>query len=756
MGLSGNEQLREFMDKLAVSNVSRYIELPMIAVMGDTSSGKSSLLTSISMVELPSSEKLTTRCPIMLQMKRGEKRCAEVTVEFKTDVSNNQISYSFSESVDESSWDELTGHISGAQDYIMKQTAKTGENDVARDIVKVRVVGPDCEDLTLIDLPGIVRSTGAGESASLVQDIQSLIDDYLANSRCVILAVHPANVDFHNSQIMADAKKVDPETTRTLPVITKPDLIDVGAEDGVKDLLLGRKTDRFERGFHMVKGRGQKALNDKQSIRESLDEEEDFFRNTSPWKNVESRSLFGTKELRTKLGMIQIQLVRDTFPDIRKEMEDQKEEAVEEMTIMGEMCETIADKRHVYLEIVRQIIKDIDLRLKGNIRRSKRLKLNKTASVASTFHKYCEEFASSLRQGQLTNVTSLCVGSEVLVSHNTGRFPGTLLAKRNEFAFVEFDEGSIPAGMENLVTPRAVATFNKTDGEIWWDNNISESSVYRATGNGYSDMIEGVPIGKVHPSSSWIKKYLMDHRSLDLSIFPNPSVFSEIVASFIEDDWEQHCYKLIETTMVLLRDVVGEVVSEQKKLDRYPRLGSYLKAELAKLEKISDENARAELKQYISKEKKPYTQNDYLSENISRIRSKWFEQTLSEALGVDGTFSDMDTLSKSQIKTTIEAVFNQNRKKSLNDHMAEDMMHVLDSYGKVSFKRFADEVPKICKVILESFSQITEESLLDSPKEERLNVLICESPTDKERYEFLQQKVKDLDEGLQIIEGLAF
>lgn len=45
-------------------------------------------------------------------------------------------------------------------------------------------------------------------------------------SRCVILAVHPSNVDFHNSQILAEAKKVDPKTRRTIPVLTKPDLID--------------------------------------------------------------------------------------------------------------------------------------------------------------------------------------------------------------------------------------------------------------------------------------------------------------------------------------------------------------------------------------------------------------------------------------------------------------------------------------------------------------------------------------------------
>lgn len=44
-------------------------------------------------------------------------------------------------------------------------------------------------------------------------------------------------MDFHNSQIMADAELVDPETRRTVPVITTADLIDKGAEGGVRDLL---------------------------------------------------------------------------------------------------------------------------------------------------------------------------------------------------------------------------------------------------------------------------------------------------------------------------------------------------------------------------------------------------------------------------------------------------------------------------------------------------------------------------------------
>jgi hypothetical protein len=37
-----NEELREFMDKLTgATNLGKYVDLPMIAVMGDTSSGKS-------------------------------------------------------------------------------------------------------------------------------------------------------------------------------------------------------------------------------------------------------------------------------------------------------------------------------------------------------------------------------------------------------------------------------------------------------------------------------------------------------------------------------------------------------------------------------------------------------------------------------------------------------------------------------------------------------------------------------------------
>ena len=53
--------------------------------MGDTSSGKSSVLSSISKIEFPSNDKLTTRCPMRLRMERKEKYCAKVYIKWHKD-----------------------------------------------------------------------------------------------------------------------------------------------------------------------------------------------------------------------------------------------------------------------------------------------------------------------------------------------------------------------------------------------------------------------------------------------------------------------------------------------------------------------------------------------------------------------------------------------------------------------------------------------------------------------------------------------
>jgi hypothetical protein len=80
--------------------------------------------------------------------------------------------------------------------------------------------------------------------------VRQMVGRYLSNPRSIILlvcddlpfdrtpltdvrAVVPANVDIATQEIIQMAEDADPHGQRTLGVLTKPDLVDKGAEDKV-------------------------------------------------------------------------------------------------------------------------------------------------------------------------------------------------------------------------------------------------------------------------------------------------------------------------------------------------------------------------------------------------------------------------------------------------------------------------------------------------------------------------------------------
>ena len=71
--------------------------------------------------------------------------------------------------------------------------------------ISLRKRSPDVPDLTLLDLPGIVRTAVAGQSQSVIGDVNSLIETYLKQERTVVLAVIPANQDVATIDILQKA-----------------------------------------------------------------------------------------------------------------------------------------------------------------------------------------------------------------------------------------------------------------------------------------------------------------------------------------------------------------------------------------------------------------------------------------------------------------------------------------------------------------------------------------------------------------------
>jgi hypothetical protein len=109
------------------------------------------------------------------------------------------------------------------------------------DVLYLEVCGPEQAHLSVIDTPGIFKRTKQGVTTKAdIQIVKSIVQGYMENPRSVILTVIPANVDIATQEILEIAKEVDSEGQRILRVLTKPDLVDRGAEQAVVDLIEGR------------------------------------------------------------------------------------------------------------------------------------------------------------------------------------------------------------------------------------------------------------------------------------------------------------------------------------------------------------------------------------------------------------------------------------------------------------------------------------------------------------------------------------
>ena len=99
----------------------------------------------------------------------------------------------------------------------------------------LRIVQKGQINLTLIDLPGIKYG-----NEELTKQILNLSTNYIKNKEAIILYVITADVDFDNSQALDLIKKVDPDRSRTLFVMSKIDKC---------ELHIGEKIQKIEQMF---------------------------------------------------------------------------------------------------------------------------------------------------------------------------------------------------------------------------------------------------------------------------------------------------------------------------------------------------------------------------------------------------------------------------------------------------------------------------------------------------------------------------
>jgi GTP-binding protein EngB required for normal cell division len=83
----------------------------------------------------------------------------------------------------------------------------------------------DARYRTLVDLPGWIHSESKTQSKKDIAIVQSLIREYIANDRTILLAVVSAKNDYANQVVIQECRNIDKDGSRTLGIITKADTL---------------------------------------------------------------------------------------------------------------------------------------------------------------------------------------------------------------------------------------------------------------------------------------------------------------------------------------------------------------------------------------------------------------------------------------------------------------------------------------------------------------------------------------------------
>lgn len=193
-------------------------------------------------------------------------------------------------------------------------------------VLQIDIQGPEQQHLSVIDVPGIFKNTTPGlTTKSDMIMVKNMVSRYMKNPRAAILAIIPANVDIATQEILEIAKEHDPRGERTLGVLTKPDLVDKGAEHHVMDLVEG-KSHQLGLGWCIVRNLGQKESLNSESNRHEL--EEGFFASHEPWARLHKNNV-GIKALQTRLRGILAEIVRREFPSVSSKVGAEKSSCLE-------------------------------------------------------------------------------------------------------------------------------------------------------------------------------------------------------------------------------------------------------------------------------------------------------------------------------------------------------------------------------------------------------------------------------------------
>lgn len=184
--------------------------LPRVVVLGDQSSGKTSVLEMVAQARLfPRGDgEMMTRTPIQVTMSPDTEHTAKLRDSsrvYRLDDRNDLA--------------DLREEIADLMTASIPKGSSVSSTTIALD-----VRGPGLRPMVLVDLPGMIQHHTLGMNADTKDSIYKMCRSHIENPHSIILCVQDATRDAEGSGFADVVREVDPMGDRTIFVLTKVDL----------------------------------------------------------------------------------------------------------------------------------------------------------------------------------------------------------------------------------------------------------------------------------------------------------------------------------------------------------------------------------------------------------------------------------------------------------------------------------------------------------------------------------------------------
>ncbi|KAK4236071.1 hypothetical protein C8A03DRAFT_45878 [Achaetomium macrosporum] len=296
-----HRDLLDVIDSLRSQGFGRYVDLPL-----------SSALEAISGMSFPAKDNLCTRFATELILRRTPTTGLDVSI----------IRGS-----------ERTGKrkVRVKKPLLFKCTEKAkavmGLNGNSKafstDILRVELSGPSQPHLTLVDLPGLFLAGNKDQTEEDAAIVEALV----------------SKSDFALQQVTRHARAQDPEGTRTLGLITKPDTMDEGSDNERFYIELAQNKDvQFRLGWHVLRNRTYAERDTSTAARDAAETAFFFLR-------------LGVAALRVRLSHVLCDQILGQLPSVLDDVTKGLNDCKNTLARLGTARSTIVEQRRYLLKV---------------------------------------------------------------------------------------------------------------------------------------------------------------------------------------------------------------------------------------------------------------------------------------------------------------------------------------------------------------------------------------------------------------------